>query len=45
MMSAQHAKSLYAALRIQIVKNPEDFMTCHRQYNNAVDIMPTVTMV
>lgn len=44
-MSTQHSKSLYAILRIQIIKNPEDFMTCHYQYNNVVDISPTVTMV
>lgn len=44
-MPIQHAKSLYAALRIQIIKNPEAFMICHYQYIDAVDIMPTVTMV
>lgn len=40
----QHAKTLYAALRIQIIKNPEALMICHCQYIDAVD-MPTVTMV
>lgn len=44
-MPIRHAKSLFAALRIQIIKNPEAFRICHYQYIDAVDIMPTVTMV
>lgn len=44
-MPIQHAKSLYTALRIQIIKNPEAFMICHYQHIDAVDIMSTITMV
>lgn len=41
----QRAKSLYAALRTQITKNPEALVICHCQYIDAVDTMPTVTTV
>lgn len=44
-MPIQHAKSLFAALRIQIIKNPEAFRIYHYQYIDAVDIMLTVAMV
>lgn len=44
-MTIQHVKSLYAALRIQNTKESCDaFVICHHLYTDAVGV-PTITMV